>query len=208
MRPTFITLLTILLLAASARSDEVRNKGEAAIRAWEGGNAEEAIELFHDAIGLIQSRTEAGLSKALPDRAGDFVGDEIQSSSGNWGSGKESVQWISATRRYSIAGTSERVTVTLSTSPQMVQGQQAMLATFQDPQTLAMMNTVPGKRVHLVEESGFQGWMVVEEGKTAQMTAVGERLMLNIDVHHGSTAALAVFREAIPLGGLVRLDGR
>ncbi len=45
-------------------------------------------------------------------------------------------------------------------------------------------------------------------GKTAEMTAIGQRLMANIDVHHGDVGTLATFRSAIPLSGLVWLDGR
>lgn len=199
---------TILLAAPPAPADEVRDKSEAAIRAWEGGRADEAIELFHDAIAAIQSRTEAGLAKALPDRVGTYTGGDVESASGNWGSGEESFQWITATRRYTAADGGGRVNVTLSTSPQLVQGQRSMLATFRNPQMLAMMNTTPGKRVDLVEEAGFAGWVVVESGRSAQMTAVGEKLMLTIDVPDGDAAALAAFRAAIPLSALVRLDGR
>jgi hypothetical protein len=198
----------VLLPATTATADAVRDKGLAAIEAWEAGRAEDAIELFQEAIGVIQGGTEAGVARALPDRAGEYVGGDVESASGTWGSGAQSVQWISATRRYEVPGTERRVAVTLSTSPGLVRAQRAKLANYEDLETLARMNTAPGKKVELVDESGFRGWTTVEAGKEAHMAAVGEKLVMTIDVLDGDAAALAAFRAAIPLSRLVRLDGR
>jgi hypothetical protein len=198
----------VLLTATRATADAVRDKGLAAIEAWEAGRPEDAIELFQEAIGVIQGGTEAGLARALPDRAGEYVGGDVESASGTWGSGAQSVQWISATRRYQVPGTERRVTVTLSTSPELVRAQRATLATYDNPKTLAKLNTAPGRKVELVDESGFRGWTTVEAGKEAHMAAVGEKLSMMIDVPDGDAAALAAFRAAIPLSRLVRLDGR
>ncbi|MGH2571074.1 MAG: hypothetical protein ACRDGR_07605 [bacterium] len=209
MKPMLLAAgAAVLLMGSSAAADAVRDKGLAAIEAWEAGRPEDAITLFQEAIGVIQGGTEAGLSRALPDRAGEYVGGEVESASGTWGSGAKSVPWISATRRYEVPGTGRRVAVTLSTSPELVRAQRAKLATYDDPETLATMNTAPGRKVELVAESGFRGWTTVEAGKEAHMTAVGEKLLMTIDVPDGDAAALAAFRAAIPLSRLVRLDGR
>jgi hypothetical protein len=209
MRPILRAMTSLALLAASpVAAEPVRDKGLAAIEAWEAGRPEDAITLFQEAIGVIQGGTEAGLARALPARVGEYVGGDVESASGNWGSGAQSVQWISATRRYEVPGTERGATVTLSTSPALVEAQRAMRATFDDARTVAMMNTAAGRKVEIVEESGFRGWTQVEAGKDAQMTAVGEKLAITIEVPDGDTAALAAFRAAIPLSALVRLDGR
>jgi len=202
-----LPIFLLCLAAGPASADEVRDKAEAALRAWEAGRGDDAIALLQDAIAAIQGGTEAGLAAALPDRVGEYVGDEVESASGSWGSGTQAMQWISATRSYAREGGGESVTVSLSTSPQMLEGQRAMMAMFQDPQMLAMMNTEPGRRVELVDEAGFRGWVTIEEG-VAQMTAIGEKLMATIEVHDGDVATLARFRQAIPLRDLASLDGR
>ncbi|MHC4135843.1 MAG: hypothetical protein ACYTDU_04535 [Planctomycetota bacterium] len=152
------------------------------LKAYQAGQHREAIQRLQKAIGIIQQSAEKGLVSFLPAPAEGWKAEAPKSSSGNWGAGESAIQWTQVSRRYKRESDGLKVEVTISDSPQIIQGQLQALKAYENPQMLQMLNQDPNRRIALVDADGWKGWKITEKGQRAQTMAIHQSVMVMIDV--------------------------
>ena len=120
----------------------------------------------------------------LPAAPDGWKADPAKSKSGNWGAGESAITWTQATRRYHRESDGLKVEVTISDSPQIIQGQMQALKLYQNPQMLQMMNQDPNKKIELIDADGWTGWKTTEKGKRprTQTMAIYKSVMVMVEV--------------------------
>lgn len=172
------------------------------LEAYRAGQPQVAIQRLQKAIGLIQRSAEKGLASFLPEPAEGWKAEAPKSSSGNWGTGESAVQWTQASRRYKRESDGLRVEVTISDSPQIIQGHLQALKAYQNPQMLQMMNQDPKRKIELLDADGWKGWRITEKGQGAQTMAVFRSVMVMIEVQGEDAKARDAFWEAVDRKGI------
>jgi hypothetical protein len=177
------------------------DKGREAAKA---GKGQEAIEHLQKAIGMIQAKTMKGLASFLPSRdAAQWEMGEVDSQTGNWGSGEQSFQWSQVQRRYTKKGADgPEVSVMITNSPQFIEPQRAVFEACKDPATRAMMNQADtSQKIDVVEEDGWLG-LVTTRTESCSITALGAKVMVQIEVQPGDEKLAKEFWAAIDRKGL------
>ncbi len=184
------------------------DKGKAELLA---GNAEAAIESLQKAIGIIQDAFRKKLETFVPRSFGDFKGGEIDSQSGSWGSGKEAAQWTTVRCTYRREADRRQVTLTISSSPQLVNGMRQAMKMYDDPRMREMMKMNPDLSLEKVEGGGFAGWLISEKGGATRIVAFGGRVLLEIETSGNDDAAKGAVKacfEAVDRKGLAAAGRR
>jgi len=170
--------------------------------AFAAGRTQAAIDHLQKAIGLMQSEATKGLASALPAVPEGWKAREPLTNSGAWGSGEGAFQWNSASRTYTREADGVKVEITLSSSPQLVESQRAMLKMYEDPQMRKMLNQAGGQKIEIVKKDGWQGLSIIGEGSDATIAAFRGKTMLTITVGNGDAKILEKFWSAMKLSGL------
>lgn len=179
------------------------DKGREAVKA---GKPQEAIEQLQKAIGLIQEKAMKGLASFLPSRdETKWEMGEVESQSGNWGSGEQAFQWSQVTRRYTKKGADDgpEVTVMISNSPQLVEGQRAAFEMFKDPAMRAVMAQAQqdGQKVEFVEDGDWLGMITTQKDQCTVMAA-HKKILVQVEVSTGDDKLAKEFWGAIDRKGL------
>jgi hypothetical protein len=172
---------------------------------FKAGKPQEAIEQLQKAIGLIQSKAMKNLATFLPARDDkDWEVGEVDTQQGNWGSGEQSFQWTQVSRRYTKKGAEDgpEVNVMISNSPQIIEGQRAMLQMFKDPAMRAMMNQGnEGQKVDVIEDGEWLGMVTIEKNRCSA-NIVHKKVMIQIEAERGDEKLVKEFWTAIDKKGL------
>ena len=105
-------------------------------------------------------------------------------------------------RRYKRESDGLKVEVTISDSPQIIQGQLQALKLYENPQMLQMMNQDPDRKVTLVDADGWKGWNTLEKGKRAQTMAICKSVMVMIEVRGDDEKVREAFWSGVDRKGL------
>jgi len=174
------------------------------LKAFRAGKNQAAIQSLQKAIGLIQQSAAKGLVSFLPAPPEGWEADPAKSKSGNWGAGESAIQWTQASRRYRRESDKLKVEVSISDSPQIIQGQMQALKMYQNPQMLQMMNQDPNKKVELIDADGWKGWHTTQKGKRprTQTMAIYESVMVQIEVRGDDDTVRETFWNAVDRKGI------
>jgi len=181
--------------AALAQIDQ----GRAALTA---GRTQAAIDHLQKAISLLQQMTTKNLASCLPAVPEGWKAGDPETNSGSWGGGESAFQWNSASRTYTRESDGVRVEVMLSSSPQLVESQKAMLKLYDDPQMRKMMTEASGQKIEVVKKDGWSGLSIIQKGGDAMITAFRGKTMLTLSVSSGAEEILTSFWNATNLSGL------
>jgi hypothetical protein len=174
------------------------------LKAYKAGKHQEAIQQLQKAIGVIQESAAKGLISFLPEPPEGWEADPATSKSGNWGAGESAIQWTQASRRYRRESDKLKVEVTISDSPQIIQGQMQALKLYENPQMLQMMNQDPNKKVELINADGWKGWKTTTKGKRSrtQTMAIYQSVMVMIEVRGEDEQAREAFWSGVDRKGI------
>ena len=199
-----LPLLFALALAGDPAVDEAIlasiDKGREAAKA---GKDQEAIESLQKAIGLIQKKGMKNLATFLPARdEKTWDMGEVDTQTGNWGSGEQSFQWSQVSRRYTKKGdeSGADVNVMISNSPQLIEAQRGMVQMLKDPAMRAMMQQGEQK-IEFIEEGGWLG-MITAEGDGCNAMIFHTKIMVQIQVSQGNADLAKEFWKAVDKDGL------
>jgi len=205
-RPLLAALAILALIGVPAsRSGAAQSETDPealirkALEAYRSEDAQRSIELLQAAIDRIQAESSTGLGARLPAVPEGWKADEPKVSSGVWGGGGQSVQWSTAERVYRKDDLVVRVSI--SNSPQLIQPQRAMLGMMSNEQYLKMMNADPERQIQPFERAGFTGWTTVEEGRNANAVALGDGVMIHVDVNRDRKEVLDRFLNGVDFKG-------
>jgi len=208
MRLTLTLVALPLLLAAVLAGDPAEDvlaaidKGREAFNA---GKDQEAIEQLQKAIGLIQAKALKGLEAFLPTRdEREWEMGEIDSQSGNWGSGETAFVWSQVQRRYTKKGSDDgpEVTVMITSWPQMIEGQRAMVQMYKDPAMRALLAQDPNApKMEFIEKDGWVA-MVTKQEQDCNVVAFHEKIMVQVQVNKPDDAIAKEFWGAMDAKGL------
>jgi len=208
MKPQALALLLLAVVLARAEDKPpppapdaailaAIDKGRAAVAA---GKAQDAVAHLHEAIRLIQETAIKGLAAFLPKRDKPWTMGEIDTSTGTWGTGKDAFQWAHTSRAYELE--EQHVTVTISTSPQLIEAQRAGLEMLRNPQMRAMLQSDENRELEVVEADGWLGMVTTDAGGGSSVLAMHKKVMVSIDLAQGDAALAKEFWEAIDRKGL------
>ncbi len=205
-----LALLALPLLLVLALAGDPPADGEAVLaaidkgrEAFKAGRDQEAIEQLQKAIGLIQAKAIKGLSAFLPARdEKEWDLGEIDTQTGNWGSGEQSFQWSQVQRSYTKKGAEEgtEVCVMISNSPQLIEAQRGMVVMLKDPAMRAMM-AQGEQKVDFIEEGDWLG-MVTTENENCSALVFHTKIMVQIQVNRGDADLAKAFWKAMDRDGL------
>ncbi|MGQ0613245.1 MAG: hypothetical protein ACT4PV_05850 [Planctomycetaceae bacterium] len=173
------------------------DKARAAIVA---GKQQDAVPYLQEAIRFIQEAALKGITAFLPKRDKPWVMGEIESNTGTWGSGKEAYQWSQTSRTYERD--EQRVVVTISTSPQLIEAQRAGLEMFRNPQMRAMLQQDEERTVEFIDADGWFGMLTTEREGGSSMIVLHKKVMVNLELATGSATLAREFWESIDRRGL------
>lgn len=201
-----LPLLFALALAGDPAADEAIlasiDKGREAAKA---GKDQEAIEALQKAIGLIQAKGRKSLEAFLPTRdAAEWEMGEIDSQSGNWGSGETAFTWSTVQRRYTKKGVEDgpEVNVTITSWPQMIEGQRAMVQMYKDPAMRAMLaQNKDGPKMDFIEKDGWSG-LITTDTDNCNIVALHETIMVTVQVNKADADLAKAFWDAMDSKGL------
>ncbi len=208
-----LTLVALPLLFALVLAGDPPAEGDPAIvaaidkgrEAFKAGKDQEAIENLQKAIGLIQAKAMKGLAAFLPSRdETQWEMGEVESQSGNWGSGETAFTWSQVSRRYTKKGGDggPEVNVMISNSPQLIEAQRGMVQMFKDPAMRAMMaQNQDGQKMDFIEEGGWLG-MITTQKDSCSVQVFHTKVMVQIEVTNGDDKLAKEFWAAIDRDGL------
>lgn len=157
----------------------------------------EAIERLQKAIGALQSLIAKGLESFIPKAPKGWRRENIKSSSGNWGSGQNTMQWHQVSCRF-VSDDGKMVEMTLSNSPQMIQTSRAAAKMYADPNMVAMLNKNPDTKVESVQAGEWIGFIVSNRGRRATMTVMAEKVMVGFTSSTGDFDSVKKFWNLFP----------
>lgn len=212
MRPRLslfaLPLLFALALAGDPAPEEaILDAIDKAREAVKTGKDQEAITQLQKAIGLIQAKAMKGLSAFLPTRdEKEWEMGEIDTQTGNWGSGEQSFQWSQVSRHYKKKGADDgpEVNVMISNSPQLIEAQRGMVQMLKDPAMRTMMQQ-GGQKIDFIEEGGWLG-MVTQQDSNCSASIFHTNLMVQIEVTNGDAKLAKEFWAAMDKDGLARMQ--
>ncbi len=201
-----LAVLSIVVLVRPGLAEDPKeaalaqiDQGRAALTA---GRTQAAIDHLQKAIFLLQQMATRNLASCLPAVPEGWKGGDPETNSGSWGSGEGAFQWNSASRTYTRESDGVRVEIMLSSSPQLVESQKAMLKIYEDPQMRKMMNRDPNQKIEMVEKDGWKGISIIQEGRDATIAAFRGKTMFTLSVSNGEEAILANFWNGMKFSDL------
>jgi hypothetical protein len=204
-----LVVLAVLSTAVLVRPGLAEDPKEAALaqidqgrEALAAGKTQAAIDHLQKAIALLQKMTTRNLASFLPAIPEGWKARDPVTNSGSWGGGEAAFQWNSASRTYTRESDGVKVDVMISSSPQLVESQKAMLKLYEDPQMRKMMNMDPSQKIELVKRDGWEGLSIVKKGDDATIVAICGKTMLTLTVSNGAEDILTSFWKAVDLSGL------
>jgi hypothetical protein len=207
---TTLGLLALLLGSAVAGDTPDDRAVLAAIdqgrAAFAAGKTQEAVAHLNKAITLIQERTAGGLAGFLPARdASAWELGEVDTQSGQWGSGGAQWQWSQAQRRYVKKGDDgPEVNVMISNSPQLVEAQRGMLEALKSPAMREIMKKsqeASGQKLEFIEDGGWIGMLTTQESDST-LLALHTKVLVEVRVNRADDALVREFWQAIDRAGL------
>ena len=166
------------------------------------GDGQEAIEYLQKAIAAIQKSMEGGFVAFLPKPGEGWTAKEPTSSSGNWGSGANAVQFTTVERSYIRDADKLKMHVQITNAPQIVQAQGQALAMLKNPQMRAMLTQDPNRKVEFLDEDGWVGMWSVEKGSGVELIAVQGSVLVTMRIRAEELALAKQFWTALDRKGL------
>lgn len=193
--------VSVLVAADKGGKDEnpesLINNG---LKAYKDGKISEAISQLQSAIAAMQASQQKGLTGVFPNAPDGWEAGEIDSSSGASSSGSGNFAIVTLTRNYTPKGDANgpRLTMTLTSSKELIAAQQAMVAAFKDPQTLKAMQAA-GANIKTIDQDGWTGWRHSEKGQGSELTVFSKTYMLSLRVDKEDDKTLDLFWKLIDL---------
>ncbi len=206
-----LTLGAVALLPAARAEDEetppdhnalILSAIDKARDAFRAGKAQEAVRELQKAIKLIQQTAMRGLASFLPDLGEGWTADEPNTTSGSWNVNGTDMQWTQVTRTYRHEERNLGLDIMITTSPQMMQGTQAMLQMFKNPQMRAAFENDKKKKHELVEGDGWSGILITEGRRRTSFQTCCEGVLLTMEVATGDAALVRQVWQAMDRRGL------
>ena len=199
-----IASVCAVVRAAGTGQANVETLINKALAAYKEHQTNQAIEYLQKAIGIMQKSMEKGLAACLPKAPPGWTAGKVKSDSVSIGSGDQATTYTQTSQTFTRTSDKLRVTVTFATSPQLIQAHMAMAAAWKNPQMLAMMNRDPDKKIQPIDKNGWNGWVVVEKGRTADVTVVRSGMLVGVKAGKGGEAVAKQFLNAIDLKALAK----
>jgi hypothetical protein len=172
------------------------------------GDGQGAIDFLQKAIAAIQKTMEGGFVAFLPKPGEGWTAKEATSSSGNWGSGANAVQFTTVERTYIRDADKLKVRIQITNAPQIVQAQGQALAMLKNPQMRAMLAQDPNTKVEFVDEDGWVGLWKAEKGSSLELMAVQGSVLLTMRARTDDLAMVKQFWTALDRKGLAEIATR
>ncbi len=195
-----------LALAVSALVAAEAPKGEDAeklinngLKAYKDGKLNEAIAQLQAAIAAMQATQQKSLAGVFPKAPAGFEAGEIDSSAGSTNAGGSSMAIVNLSRTYtSKAENGPTVTITLTSSKDLIAAQKGMLEALKNPEMVKAMQA-SGATFKLFEQDGWAGWRHVEKDGQAEIIVFGKTCMLSVKVDKSDEKTLDLFWKLIDL---------
>jgi hypothetical protein len=172
------------------------------------GDGQEAIEYLQKAIAAIQKSMEGGFVAFLPKPGEGWTAKEPTSSSGNWGSGANAMQFTTVERVYLRDEDKLKVHVQITNMPQIVQAQSQAMAALKNPQMRAMLQQDPNMTVEFIEEDGWFGVWQAQKGSNVEMFAVQGSVLVTIRARIDDLPMAKQFWQTLDRKGLGEIATR
>jgi hypothetical protein len=199
-----VAVFAFLVTAVSAgdpKADALKliDQGKAAL---EADKAQEAIDSLQKAISLIQKTMATGFAAFLPDLGDEWEAGKPEVNSGSMGSGEEAFQWTSLVRKYTRKSDKLKVSIQLTSMPQLVMGWKAAMEQFKNPMVREMMSKDPNTTIEFIEADGWVGILKTQKDRDAECTAVSGKVAVVINFRKDDMALLKKIWEGVDRKGL------
>ncbi len=185
-------------LPAPRPTDPVADLIHEALGAWRGEKPQRAIELLQKAIGRIQDGMRKGMAGLLPKAPDGWKAGEVESKSGNWGSGGNALTWNQVGCTYTDER-GDKVTVKMTNMPRLVDAQRRQLEVLKDPRVRQVMESKPGLEFDLIERAGWLALLTVQTGHSSQIAAHGKGTLVTVESNLPDRKRLMLFFDALDL---------
>lgn len=200
MRALPVVLCLALSLPAWCDDENVEDLVNRALEAYREGKKNEAADLLQKAASIIQKEGEQGFATFAPAAPEGWTRGEVQSDSGTWGSSGQTFQWMQVSAEYTKGDT--QLTLTISSSPQLLEAQKGMVTMMQNEQYLKAMNMDPDRKVTVFSRDGWSGWTEVEKEGRVSRFAITDKLMCQLEMPAGDEATINQFSDLLDWKGL------
>ena len=196
-----VVAVTVIVAAEKPPKDEnpetLINNG---LKAYKDGKLSDAISQLQAAIAAMQAAQLKGMTGIFPKSPDGWEAAEIDSSAGTSSGGGSSLAIVTLKRDYTKKGAGDglQVTITLTSSKELMAAQQAMMETFKNPQLLAAMQA-GGANIKLIDQDGWKGWRHVEKGSAPEINVFNGSYMLTVRVDKEDDKTLDLFGKLIDL---------
>jgi len=188
---------------AKASKAVIESEIAAGLKAFQAGKTQDSIAHLQKAISLMQDVLGGDLARYLPKAPKGWEAGEIKKQS-YAGTGTATATITQITRVYVRTADKVKVRISLTNSPQLIQGQKAALKAFRNPQMLRIINQDPKKQAKLIDRDGWAGWSMIEKGRRAAVTAFSEACALTIRLSQAEADVLEMFLTSTDLKGLAK----
>ncbi len=187
-------------------TDPVADLIHEALGAWRGEKPQQAIELLQKAIGRIQDGMRKGMAGLLPQAPDGWKAGEVESKSGNWGSGGNALTWNQVGCTYTDER-GDKVTVKMTNMPRLVDAQRRSLEVLKDPRVRQVMESKPGLEFDLIERAGWLALLTVQTGHSCQIAAHGKGTLVTVESNVPDRKRALLFFDALDLKSIDAVFG-
>jgi hypothetical protein len=115
------------------------------------------------------------------------------------GSAAGGQSFTTVSRKYTRAGDKLEVAITLTNSPQFVEGARQGIEVLKNPAMLQMLNQDEKMKIEILEKDGWFGTLVVNKGSSAEASVYSKDCLLSIRVGKDDAQVLKTFWNAVDL---------
>ncbi len=198
-----VLMLSQPLLAETPASgpDPVETLVAGALKLHKQGKTAEAVEQLQQAIALMQKTLQKGLASFFPAAPAGWKAGDIESSAMASATDSGGGSYTQVSRTYTRAADNVTVRISITNSPMLIAAHQAAAQAYANPQMIAAINQSGERKIELVRQEGWFGWIESQEG-SAQAFAACKGCMVTANVSNGELATLKRFWGAIDFKGL------
>jgi hypothetical protein len=194
--------VSVIVAAETPKPEDAEKLINSGLKAYKEGKLNEAVSQLQAAISAIQATLQKSMSAIFPKAPEGFEAGEIDTSAGSTSSGGSSFAVINLSRTYtSKADNGPSVTITLTSSKEMIAAQKAMLETLKSPEMVKAMQA-SGETFKPVEQDGWVGMRHISKEGPAEIIVFSKTCMLNVKVDKADAKTLDQFWKLIDLKSL------
>ncbi len=212
MRRNIAVLGLLLCLGAVFAKDDATDRAKTEKMIVDGLTAfreradETCVDLLQKVISRINASSATGLAAILPKKfPKEFGAGEVKTSSGTWGNGANTMQWRTATQRWTNKTTGARITATASNSPQMVKAGRMGFDMYKN--NAQMKAAMAAQGIEISEREGF-GIMISNSRGRPNVQIFGKLLMLQIQLSAGEKKIVTDAIDSLDWAKMKKADER